>query len=68
MVVYQDAQGRAISVSIRPPASRGVLARGHRREGNLVAEYGANNGYNVAMVSRDDERDRQAARDAMLSI
>lgn len=55
MVLYQNAQGGAISFYIRPPSpSHGVLTRGQRRDGQLVATYWSGNGYNYALVSRDD--------------
>jgi anti-sigma factor RsiW len=65
MVFYEDRQGDTISFYVRPPSTRGMLPRGHRREGNLVAEYGSDNGYLYAIVSRADTRDAQIVRDAL---
>jgi anti-sigma factor RsiW len=65
MVFYEDRDGDTISFYVRPPSARGVLPRGHRREGNLVAEYGSDNGYNYAMVSNADTRDMQIVRNAL---
>jgi hypothetical protein len=47
------------------PHRRGVLARGQRQEGALLAVYGSGNSYNVAMVSRADECDAGMARAAL---
>jgi anti-sigma factor RsiW len=65
MVFYQDQQGDTISFYVRPPSAGGTLPRGHRQEGNLVAEYGSDNGYYYAMVSRADTRDLQIVRGAL---
>jgi anti-sigma factor RsiW len=65
MVFYQDRQGDTISFYVRPPTARGMLPRGHRQEGNLMAEYGSDNGYSYAIVSRADMRDVQIVRDAL---
>lgn len=52
MVFYTNGTGDVISFYIRPPSSRGLLPRGERRTGDLVAEYGSDNGYDYAVVSR----------------
>lgn len=65
MVLYEDTAGRAITFYIRPPSARGALPRGQRRDGNLIAAYGSRNGFNLAMVSRDDSRDARVAREAL---
>lgn len=67
MVLYENAQGNAISFYIRPPSRIGELARGQRQDGGLMAVYGAGNGYNVAMVSRTDANDVRVARAALAS-
>ncbi|MEP7186626.1 MAG: anti-sigma factor [Rhodanobacter sp.] len=65
MVLYEDDAGHAITFYIRPPSARGALPRGQRHDGELIAEYGSRNGYNLAMVSHDDRRDARVARDAL---
>ncbi|HEX3844814.1 MAG TPA: hypothetical protein VHV80_10655 [Steroidobacteraceae bacterium] len=35
-----------------PPSSRGLLLRGERRDGDLIAEYGSDGSYDYAVVSR----------------
>ena len=65
MVVYADGRGGAISFYLRPPAAYRTLTRGHRRDGDLVAEYGSHDGYNYAMVGRADPRDVDAMRRAL---
>lgn len=68
MVFYTNGKGDVISVYIRPPSSRGLLPRGERQEGDLVAEYGSGNGYDYAMVSRagtENVRVMQAAVSAV---
>ena len=55
---------RSPSTSARHRA-RGALPRGQRRDGELIAAYGSRNGYNFAMVSRDDSRDARVAREAL---
>lgn len=52
MVFYTNGKGDVISFYIRPPSPRGLLPRGERREGGLVAEYGSDSGYDYAVVSR----------------
>lgn len=65
MVLYQNAQGGAISFYIRPPSpSHGVLPRGQRRDGQLVATYWSGNGYNYALVSPANATDVRAMREA----
>jgi anti-sigma factor RsiW len=54
MVLYLDARGEAITFYIRPPSALGTLPLGHRRDGDLVTEYGSANGYDYAFVSRVD--------------
>lgn len=55
MVVYLDAQGRAISFYIRPPGPQHhLLSPGRRRDGGLVAEYWSDRGYNYAVVAIDN--------------
>jgi anti-sigma factor RsiW len=51
MVLYVDARGEAITFYLRPPSARGTLPLGHRRDGNLMTEYGSANGYDYAFVS-----------------
>lgn len=65
MVVYASARGGAISFYLRAPSMRGPLPRGQRRDGSLVAEYGSDNGYNYALVSRDDSHALDAVRRAL---
>lgn len=66
MVLYQNAQGGAISFYIRPPSpDHGVLPRGQRREGHLVATYWSSNGYNYALVSPANATDVRAIRAAV---
>jgi hypothetical protein len=68
MVLYQNAQGAAISFYIRPPSpSHGVLPRGQRREGQLVAMYWSGNGYNYALVSPANATDVRAIHAATFS-
>jgi anti-sigma factor RsiW len=65
MVLYQNAQGGAISFYIRPPSpSHGVLPRGQRRDGQLVATYWSGNGYNYALVSPANAADVRVIREA----
>ena len=65
MVLYQNAEGGAISFYIRPPSpSHGVLPRGQRRDGQLVATYWSGNGYNYALVSPVNASDVRAVREA----
>jgi anti-sigma factor RsiW len=65
MVLYQNAQGGAISFYIRPPSpSHGELRLGQRRDGQLVATYWSGNGYNYALVSRDIAPDVRAIHEA----
>lgn len=66
MVLYQNAQGGAISFYIRPPSpNHGVLPRGQRRDGQLVATYWSGNGYNYALVSPANATEVQAIREAV---
>ncbi|TAN08606.1 MAG: anti-sigma factor [Rhodanobacteraceae bacterium] len=65
MVLYQNAEGGAISFYIRPPSpSHGVLPRGQRRDGQLVATYWSGNGYNYALVSPVNASDVRVIREA----
>jgi anti-sigma factor RsiW len=55
MVLYEDAAGHAISFYVRPPGPRHrLLPSGARTDGGLMAQYWSGEGYNYAMVSRDD--------------
>jgi len=65
MVLYRDGRGGVIGLYARPPSSRGLLPRGERRKGALVAQYGPGGRYNVALVSRADGRDAAIARGAL---
>lgn len=65
IVLYQNAQGGAISFYIRPPSpSHGALPRGQRRDGQLVATYWSGNGYNYALVSPANASEVRAIREA----
>lgn len=65
MVLYEDAAGHAISFYVRPPGPRNhLLPTGRRVDGGLVAQYWSGQGYNYAMVSRDDGVDAQVAAEA----
>lgn len=67
MVFYENADGRTISFYIRPPSpDRGVLPRGQRRDGQLVATYWSGNGYNYALVSPANATDVRAIHAASL--
>lgn len=60
MVLYRDAAGHAISFYVRPPGPRKhLLPSGQRADGGLLAQYWSGQGYNYAMVSRDDGVDPQ---------
>lgn len=62
MVLYEDAVGHAISFYVRPPGPRNhLLPTGQRSDGGLMAQYWSGQGYNYAMVSRDDGADAQVA-------
>ena len=68
MVFYTNGKGDVISFYIRPPSARGLLPRGERRAGDLVTEYGSDNGYDYAVVSRagtENVRVMQAAVSAV---
>lgn len=56
LVLYLNARGEAIAFYVRPPSLRGILPPGHRRDGDLVTEYGSANGFDFAFVSRTDPR------------
>jgi len=62
MVLYSDGQQGLISFYVRP---RGPVPRGERREGTLLAQYGSEDRYSIALVSRADGRDAAIARRAM---
>lgn len=67
VVLYENGNGAAIAFYIRPPSSsRGMLPHGQRREGQLAAAYWSGNGYNYALVSRDDPRDVRLIQRASL--
>lgn len=69
MVLYQDAAGHAMIFYVRPPTPiRRFLPSGARAEGNLLAQYGSDQRYNYAMVSRRDEADRRAAAQALQHV
>lgn len=69
LVVYQDADGEAISFYIRPPGPRRhLLPRGDRRDGGLLAQYWSRGGYNYAMVSAGDDASAQVVRRALRAI
>lgn len=56
MVLYLDARGEAVTFYVRPPSPQGMLPRGHRRDGDLITEYGSANGYDYAFVGHGDPR------------
>ncbi|HEX3765320.1 MAG TPA: hypothetical protein VHW23_41775 [Kofleriaceae bacterium] len=62
MVLYSDGQQGAISFYVRP---RGPVPRGERREGALLAQYGSEDRYSIAMVSQADSRAAAIARRAL---
>lgn len=63
MVLYEDPQGHRISYYVRPPGPRNhLLERGHRRDGELQAEYWSGPGYNYAMVAPADTPAAQVLR------
>jgi anti-sigma factor RsiW len=65
MVLYEDAAGHAISFYVRPPGPRHhLLPSGERTDGGLMAQYWSGEGYNYAMVSRDDSEAAQVAAQA----
>ena len=65
MVLYEDAAGHAISFYVRPPGPRHhLLPTGQRSADGLLAQYWSGQGYNYAMVSRDDGAGPQVARQA----
>jgi len=60
MVLYRDADGHAISFYVRPPGPRRrLLPEGQRSDRGLLAQYWSGQGYNYAMVSRDEGADPQ---------
>ncbi|MFC4821798.1 anti-sigma factor family protein [Dokdonella ginsengisoli] len=62
MVLYRDADGHAISFYVRPPGPRHrLLPEGQRSDRGLLAQYWSGQGYNYAMVSRDEGADAQVA-------
>ena len=55
MVLYENPQGQRIGYYVRPPGPRNyLLERGHRRDGELQAEYWSGSGYNYAIVTPAD--------------
>ena len=63
MVVYEDDNGRAVSLYIRPPGpERRLLPRGRRSEAGLMAHYWSADGYNYALVGRDGDTDARLLR------
>ena len=67
IVMYEDAQGGAIGLYIRPPARHAdALLRGQRQEGTLAAAYWSARGYNYALVSRADGADMRVIHEASL--
>jgi len=65
MVLYRDTAGHAISFYVRPPGPRHHLLRtGERSDGGLMAQYWSGQGYNYAMVSRDDAMESLVAKQA----
>ena len=65
MVLYRDAAGDAISFYVRPPGPRNrLLPAGQRSDAGLVAQYWSGQGYNYAMVSRDDGADTRVVAQA----
>ena len=65
MVLYRDTAGHTISFYVRPPGPRNhLLPDGQRVDGGLLAQYWSGEGYNYAMVSRDDGVDPQVAAQA----
>ncbi|MEO9078238.1 MAG: anti-sigma factor, partial [Rhodanobacter sp.] len=66
MVLYRDASGHMMSFYVRPPGPRRhLLPPGQRVDDGLLAQYGSGNGYNYAMVSRDDSADARVAAHAL---
>lgn len=60
VILYRNPQGRTISFYIRPPSPiNGPLPYGQRRSGELATVYWSGNGYNYALVSRNDASDIQ---------
>ncbi|SDH50654.1 anti-sigma factor family protein [Pseudomonas panipatensis] len=56
LLVYQDPQGRRLSVFIRPPgATHRKLPRGERHDGELLTRYWSQGDYNYALVARRDD-------------
>lgn len=67
MVLYENPLGGIISFYIRPPSSvNGMLPRGQRRDGPLVATYWSGNGYNYALVSRANATEVRVIHEASL--
>lgn len=50
MVLYRDDRGETVLFYIRPPGHT-AIGRGSRREGDLLAQYWADQGYHYAVVS-----------------
>ena len=68
MVFYTNGKGDVISFYIRPPSPRGLLSRGERREGGLVAEYGSDGGYDYAVVSHGGTENVRVMRAAVSAV
>ena len=61
LVIYEDGQGRRLTFFIRPPGPRHeMLPQGQRTDGDLLARYWSQGGYNYALVSRSDDPQAQA--------
>lgn len=54
MVLYQNAQGKAIVYYVRPPGDLLHFNNGNRKEGNLLAQYWRQGRYFYAVVSPTD--------------
>lgn len=69
MVLYEDAQGHAISFYVRPPGDpQQLLPRGRRAQGDLLAQYGSDRSYNYAVVSRADDADQRVAAQVLANV
>jgi anti-sigma factor RsiW len=68
MVFYTNQQGEVISFYLRRPSSRGLLPRGQRRDGNLIAAYGSDGGYDYAVVSHADAQSVRVMRAALSAM
>lgn len=68
MVFYTNDKGDVISFYIRPPSPRGLLPRGERRTAGLVAEYGSDDRYDYAVVSRAGAENVRLMRVAVSAV